>query len=196
MPDGISRRARSAGRRPWPWLCLLAVLLLPTTAALADDSANQQPPETAPTTAPLTMAQAVAMATAASDPEAVRFAARARALDNQAVADAQLPDPMITAQVAGVPTDSFSRSEEHTSELQSRGHLVCRLLLEKKKINHAVPLSILPHVPSADPQALPSVPTRRSSDLGASRCHGHSSIRPRGGAVRRSRPGARQPGRS
>src|SRR5690625_5344724 len=27
------------------------------------------------------------------------------------------------------------RSEEHTSELQSRGHLVCRLLLEKKKPN-------------------------------------------------------------
>src|SRR5437870_642432 len=27
----------------------------------------------------------------------------------------------------------FGRSEEHTSELQSRGHLVCRLLLEKKK---------------------------------------------------------------
>src|SRR5690625_6067616 len=27
----------------------------------------------------------------------------------------------------------FKRSEEHTSELQSRGHLVCRLLLEKKK---------------------------------------------------------------
>src|SRR5437870_10336243 len=30
-------------------------------------------------------------------------------------------------------TRSFARSEEHTSELQSRGHLVCRLLLEKKK---------------------------------------------------------------
>src|SRR5437870_1024910 len=28
---------------------------------------------------------------------------------------------------------SEKRSEEHTSELQSRGHLVCRLLLEKKK---------------------------------------------------------------
>src|SRR5439155_23232471 len=28
------------------------------------------------------------------------------------------------------------RSEEHTSELQSRGHLVCRLLLEKKKKKH------------------------------------------------------------
>src|SRR5437660_9763706 len=31
-----------------------------------------------------------------------------------------------------------ARSEEHTSELQSRGHLVCRLLLEKKKINVSV----------------------------------------------------------
>src|SRR5207253_8614503 len=29
----------------------------------------------------------------------------------------------------------IKRSEEHTSELQSRGHLVCRLLLEKKKRN-------------------------------------------------------------
>src|SRR3989442_3671782 len=28
---------------------------------------------------------------------------------------------------------AFDRSEEHTSELQSRPHLVCRLLLEKKK---------------------------------------------------------------
>src|SRR5437660_8031760 len=28
---------------------------------------------------------------------------------------------------------TVGRSEEHTSELQSRGHLVCRLLLEKKK---------------------------------------------------------------
>src|SRR5207253_7836583 len=38
-----------------------------------------------------------------------------------------------------IPPDSAEsavmsvRSEEHTSELQSRGHLVCRLLLEKKK---------------------------------------------------------------
>src|SRR5437660_7731167 len=29
-------------------------------------------------------------------------------------------------------TAEYYRSEEHTSELQSRGHLVCRLLLEKK----------------------------------------------------------------
>src|SRR5439155_8359257 len=31
------------------------------------------------------------------------------------------------------PQATNARSEEHTSELQSRGHLVCRLLLEKKK---------------------------------------------------------------
>src|SRR5437870_6650387 len=31
------------------------------------------------------------------------------------------------------PLKDTERSEEHTSELQSRGHLVCRLLLEKKK---------------------------------------------------------------
>src|SRR5690625_6889119 len=34
---------------------------------------------------------------------------------------------------AGNNVYADSRSEEHTSELQSRGHLVCRLLLEKKK---------------------------------------------------------------
>src|SRR5690625_3884688 len=33
------------------------------------------------------------------------------------------------------------RSEEHTSELQSRGHIVCRLLLEKKKIKNGAKLS-------------------------------------------------------
>src|SRR3712207_7498650 len=36
---------------------------------------------------------------------------------------------------AGCPTVNF-RSEEHTSELQSRQYLVCRLLLEKKKNKH------------------------------------------------------------
>src|SRR3712207_8182491 len=38
-----------------------------------------------------------------------------------------------------VPVLAVDRSEEHTSELQSRQYLVCRLLLEKKKINdHAL----------------------------------------------------------
>src|SRR5690625_6108430 len=43
---------------------------------------------------------------------------------------------LVAREFAGLWTDSryFERSEEHTSELQSRGHLVCRLLLEKKNI--------------------------------------------------------------
>src|SRR5690625_5559423 len=51
------------------------------------------------------------------------------------------PEPAFrSASLAGSDLSSVSesvlrpeRSEEHTSELQSRGHLVCRLLLEKKK---------------------------------------------------------------
>src|SRR5690625_6095729 len=37
------------------------------------------------------------------------------------------------AKAHGKQAELKERSEEHTSELQSRGHLVCRLLLEKKK---------------------------------------------------------------
>src|SRR5690625_5916705 len=37
------------------------------------------------------------------------------------------------AATSAPPQRPGERSEEHTSELQSRGHLVCRLLLEKKK---------------------------------------------------------------
>src|SRR5258705_5741087 len=39
-------------------------------------------------------------------------------------------------------TNSAGRSEEHTSELQSLRHLVCRLLLEKKKTTSLVFLSV------------------------------------------------------
>src|SRR5439155_21282328 len=38
----------------------------------------------------------------------------------------------IGAYTYGNANNAATRSEEHTSELQSRGHLVCRLLLEKK----------------------------------------------------------------
>src|SRR5207253_7555592 len=41
--------------------------------------------------------------------------------------------------VTSASTFAILRSEEHTSELQSRGHLVCRLLLEKKNIIHGFP---------------------------------------------------------
>src|SRR3989442_7116238 len=40
------------------------------------------------------------------------------------------------AEVGAAVLDEHVRSEEHTSELQSRPHLVCRLLLEKKNTTH------------------------------------------------------------
>src|SRR2546429_4518440 len=47
------------------------------------------------------------------------------------------PDASPPGSLPRSPNDAvpLSRSEEHTSELQSRLHLVCRLLLEKKKKN-------------------------------------------------------------
>src|SRR5690606_41521272 len=47
--------------------------------------------------------------------------------------------PLISLEIPAVRTE---RSEEHTSELQSRENLVCRLLLEKKKQQH---LLLHPH---------------------------------------------------
>src|SRR5688572_32570439 len=43
-------------------------------------------------------------------------------------------------------TSTFSRSEEHTSELQSQSNLVCRLLLEKKKKREKVESKIIVNV--------------------------------------------------
>src|SRR5690625_6021878 len=48
-----------------------------------------------------------------------------------------LPTTVVTTSATGITVSAISdscqemRSEEHTSELQSRGHLVCRLLLER-----------------------------------------------------------------
>src|SRR3712207_7452537 len=55
-------------------------------------------------------------------------ASQASAQPNIRIIDADMPREDLSALV--------KRSEEHTSELQSRQYLVCRLLLEKKKTNH------------------------------------------------------------
>src|SRR2546429_3200619 len=73
-------------------------------------------------------------------------------------------------------TRNLSRSEEHTSELQSRLHLVCRLLLEKKKnkanIRHTDEMRNYAHIISNhgnDWSPEPRLPTKhpdlRSHDL-------------------------------
>src|SRR3989442_10462542 len=52
-----------------------------------------------------------------------------------AIRSVRLAEPVLIwpAPVATARSAMNGRSEEHTSELQSRPHLVCRLLLEKKK---------------------------------------------------------------
>src|SRR5437870_8100982 len=59
------------------------------------------------------------------------------AIDAANPGDLIIVDPAVHQELLHrrVDDDQVSRvrSEEHTSELQSRGHLVCRLLLEKKK---------------------------------------------------------------
>src|SRR5437870_7461780 len=68
--------------------------------------------------------------------------AQSRASDEWAYRQAKSIKLHLQELAPGGPTDverqradiaASERSEEHTSELQSRGHLVCRLLLEKKK---------------------------------------------------------------
>src|SRR3712207_8110311 len=54
------------------------------------------------------------------------------------VAVGEVGDPLVEAIAARLPKvriGAGTRSEEHTSELQSRQYLVCRLLLEKKNKN-------------------------------------------------------------
>src|SRR5882757_5582456 len=78
------------------------------------------------------IALAEQLARGSSDPEQIREAARIFALEGHR-------ERAIDVLRQGILTHSrhaallASRSEEHTSELQSRQYLVCRLLLEKKK---------------------------------------------------------------
>src|SRR5258708_24123691 len=59
--------------------------------------------------------------------------------------------------------DRAIRSEEHTSELQSPDHLVCRLLLEKKKKHTTLAPAPARKQPSHAPRrAPPAVPTPRT----------------------------------
>src|SRR3712207_8131831 len=61
-----------------------------------------------------------------------RRCASKRAVVPPAIAPRPSRGTSSAASVAIVTLESSSRSEEHTSELQSRQYLVCRLLLEKK----------------------------------------------------------------
>src|SRR3712207_6935451 len=68
---------------------------------------------------------------------------RLNAEANRALHNPEAADLLFTRngleRVASTPEEFAARSEEHTSELQSRQYLVCRLLLEKKKSRASIP---------------------------------------------------------
>src|SRR5438046_6885316 len=66
-------------------------------------------------------------------PYTTLFRSPARERGNEAMQIAVQTDPLDHRRAIRLERRSASRSEEHTSELQSLTNLVCRLLLEKKK---------------------------------------------------------------
>jgi len=68
--------------------------------------------------ASLSLAEAVQIALLAEDPSVQGFDARAAALQDRAVAEAQLPDPMARLAVVNLPTDSFNFTQEPMTQLQ------------------------------------------------------------------------------
>src|SRR5215510_395786 len=92
-----------------------------------------------------------------------------RSLPVQASPIAETPKPMSGATCR-------ERSEEHTSELQSRGHLVCRLLLEKTKNSTLTPFDT----------------TQRTLPVGPLRCL-PNKLQPDARQIRVARHSARSP---
>src|SRR5205809_4718819 len=75
----------------------------------------------------------------------------------RAIWQAPAPPAWWWAAMTGWNPSRATRSEEHTSELQSRLHLVCRLLLEKKKKRRPVILAHEYDAPPKMPKSLPSI---------------------------------------
>src|SRR2546422_8124658 len=68
-------------------------------------------------------------------PRDVNFRLEVHPMDDEREVDVQAASSL-NALASRARVEGPDRSEEHTSELQSRLHLVCRLLLEKKKKRH------------------------------------------------------------
>src|SRR3954466_7709803 len=81
-------------------------------------------------------------------------------------------------------SDVCSRSEEHTSELQSHDNLVCRLLLEKKtEPTQEVRMFVRMRPPPQPLAASTAPPGARASRLAEAACHGLPAHEPRVGRL-------------
>src|SRR5690625_6221754 len=121
-PDGAARRTGRSPPSPQRFSCSREQA---TTVRAANSSPVITDSEScaAETSAPPVIAQSAGAAKGIHGPAPVR-----------APTCATTSSPTVAPTPASKERPSVAaRSEEHTSELQSRGHLVCRLLLEKKK---------------------------------------------------------------
>src|SRR5690625_5882015 len=125
----------AAAARTWPLICASST---PTPAASWPPPALKARPRILTLAAPWPATPAdtlwAAPCPAGKTPRAKKRCARSLALR---LKKSRAARPSSTTVMAATSRADRSpaprRSEEHTSELQSRGHLVCRLLLEKKK---------------------------------------------------------------
>ncbi len=88
-----------------------ALVIVLAAAAIA------QPAHAQDSGAPLSLAEAVQIAVSADDPALARFDAHADALEELAVADAQLPDPTLRGSLSNFPTDSFRYDQEAMTQV-------------------------------------------------------------------------------
>lgn len=67
---------------------------------------------------PLTLPETVSLALGANDPSVGAFEQKAQAFEDRAIADSQLPDPVLSAQVANFPLSSFDYNREPMTQLK------------------------------------------------------------------------------
>ncbi|GIX16980.1 MAG: heavy metal RND transporter [Rhodothalassiaceae bacterium] len=90
-------------------LVLLALVCAPRTGVSAEPEGDLRP---------LTLDEAVRAGLDADDPSILRFAERASARDEEAVADAQLPDPKLALRFQNFPVDSFRLGDTPMTQIQ------------------------------------------------------------------------------
>lgn len=93
-------------------------IFLPTVAALSIILTILLSGTAASAQTPLTLPETVSLALGANDPSVGAFEQKALAFEDRAIADSQLPDPVLSAQVANFPLSSFDYNREPMTQLK------------------------------------------------------------------------------